>query len=90
MDLGQDLFKERRRSTREVKKSLFLSDGFDPFVWFKLEGAGITERTVHIDKKREIRQRTLTFSTTFFPRSSGLPGNLNRGRAMVKSSPFFP
>jgi len=55
MDLGQDLLKERRRSAREVKESLFLSDGFNPFVWFELEGAGVTERTVHIDKKREIR-----------------------------------
>jgi hypothetical protein len=37
MDLGQDPLKQRRRSTRKVKESLFLSDGFDPFVWFELE-----------------------------------------------------
>ena len=34
--------------------------------------------------------RSLTFGTTFLPRSSGLPGNLKRGMAMVRWSPFFP
>lgn len=43
MNLGQDLLKQRRCSTREVEESLFLSNGFNPFVWFELEKFGITE-----------------------------------------------
>ena len=41
MNLGQDLLKQRRRSTREVEESLFLSDGLNPFVWFELESLGL-------------------------------------------------
>ena len=61
VNLGQHFLKQSRRSTGEVKESLFLSDGFDPFVWFELEGVGITEWTVRMDERREVRQGNSRF-----------------------------
>jgi hypothetical protein len=40
-----------------VKESLLLSDGFDPFVWFELEGWGLLNgRCVWIKEERSNKE----------------------------------
>ena len=80
--LGEDKAGERCCSALEMEERLVVGDLFNPFI----------RRELHVDEIRAARKAAslLAFSMIFFASSSTFSFSRNRGRAMVKSAPFFP
>lgn len=84
MDLTEDLADEARVVQLEMEELLVVCYGCDECIRLELrdkacQHAGLSEKI-----------STCTSCKTALASSSGFPGSRNRGRATVKSTPFFP